>query len=52
MDELSTVRKSLLDKDTEVSQLRLQLHDASAKIIVVKVCCMLGHFFCKSYVQQ
>lgn len=49
MDELSTVRKSLLDRDTEVSQLRIQLHDATAKIIVVKVCCMFGHFFWKSY---
>lgn len=37
MEELSTIRKSLIDKDAELSQLRLQVHDATSKIIVVKV---------------
>ena len=37
MEELSAVRKSLIDKDAELSQLRLQIHDATSKIIVVKV---------------
>ena len=37
MEELSAVRKSLIDKDAELSQLRLQFHDATSKIIVVKV---------------